>query len=651
MNEFFRLRARVFTRLSVSALFVLSLACTSVNAQNVLQEINPLVVVGSRVEQPLQGVLPSVSVIQRFDIEKSQAGDLSELLMGQPGMEFSRSGGPGSPIFVYMRGASSTQTLVLVDGIPFSSEGAIGGSSPLETIPMSQIERIEILRGNASALYGPGAMGGVIQIYTRQFEPNKLTPYASVTYGRYNTSDVLVGFGTGTESTKYNLSVGKKESKGFEAISHAAYPALPINPSSNGFKGDHFSFALDHIVSSTQKIGFKALQSETLSSFDNPYANSADERWSNNARTQLLQIYSNHRMSSDWQANFTLSQSNVVQRTLVDALPEMHYGTLSSTQNVLRWNNIYAINASHVGSFGYEFKESHLNSQRNDWVTDERLPLIRSTQKKRAYAGLTSSYGRISTQTNLSYEMLPSGVNGATYLLGAGYQINPTYKATMTRSTAIQSPTVGQLNDVTQGGNGALGSEKSTSTELGLQFADKKSTARAVLFVVNYDKLIASGTAVVDDPYWGGVQGIKKLVNVNNAHNTGVELSATQTYDRWRFDTNLTHQTLIYENTTTRVLNKSRNLGSVDVSYALTGFTTIGGRMFATSSRSTYAPNDVIVPTAGYGVMKIYMRHKIDDEWSAGLMLDNVFNREYFQVAGFSNPGRSVFVNLAYRAK
>lgn len=647
MKKSIRHRARV----CVPALSVLSLVASPVFAQNSQQEINPLVVIGSRVEQHLQAVLPSVSVLEKSDIEKSQAGDLSELLMGQPGMEFSRSGGPGSPIFVYMRGSSSTQTLVLIDGIPFGSEGAIGGSSPLETIPISQIDRIEILRGNASALYGPGAMGGVIQIYTRKSESNKLTPYASASYGRYNTSDLLLGFGAGTDVTKYNLSVGKKESKGLEAISHAAYSTLPINPSKNGFKGDHFSLALDHEVSSTHKIGFKVLDSETLSSFDNPYANFASEKWSNNSKTHLLQGYSNHRFTSDWQSNFTLSQSSVSQETLVDALPEMHYGQSTSSQKIFRWNNTYVINSSHVGAFGYEYKESKLNSQRDDWGTGQRLGLISATEKNRLYAGVTSNFGSVSTQTNLSYEMLPSGVKGATYLLGAGYQINPKYKATISRSTAIQSPTVGQLNDITQGGNTALGPEKSTSTEVGLQYAEQQRLLRVVLFVVDYDRLIASGTSEVDDPFWGGVQHVKKLVNVRDAHNSGFELSASQTSDRWRLGANFTHQTPVYENTTTRVLNKSRNLGALDASYALSGLTTIGGRIFATSSRSTYAPNDEIVPTAGFGVTKIYLRRIVDDQWTAGVMLDNVFNRQYFQVAGYNNPGRSVFMNLTYRAK
>jgi vitamin B12 transporter len=648
MKKSFAVRVRVVA----PALSLVGLACASVSAQTTSNPINPVVVIGSRNEQNLQDVLPSVSVLQRADIEKSHAGDLSELLMGQPGIEFSRTGGPGSPISVYMRGASSAQTMVLVDGIPFNSEGAIGALSSLEAIPVSQVERIEILRGNASALYGPGAMGGVIQIFTRKASADKFSPYANLTYGRYNTMDTLVGFGLGEGSTTYNFSVGRKESKGFEAISHATFPSLLINPANNSHKADSFALSVEREISSAHRLGFRALESEALTSFDNPYAGSTSENWSNSSRTQLLQIYSKNRMSSDWRSNLSLSQSNVTQRTLVDDAPEMHYGISKSSQNIFRWDNTYILDASHVGSFGYELKTSGLDSQRDDWTTNQRLSLARTAQKKRSYVGLNSNYGRLTIQTNASYEMLPNGVDGTTFLLGAGYQIDPNYKITMTRSTAIQAPTVGQLNDVTQGGNSALGSEKSTSTELGLQYASDKTTARAVAFIVDYDRLIASGTTYVDDPYWGqGGRNIKKLVNVRNAHNTGFELSASHTYASWRLGSSFTHQTLVYEADTTPVLNKSRNIGSVDVSYLWSGKTTVGWRTFVSSSRQTYDPNDSIVPTAGYGLTKVYARTSLNDEWTAGLTVDNLFDKKYFQVAGFNNPGRSLFVNLTYRAK
>ena len=197
------IRARAFA----PALSVLSLAVAAA-VQVQAQELNPVVVVSNRVNEQLSDALPSVSVIQKSDIEKFRYSDLYELLSGQPGMQLSRSGGTGNPTSVFMRGANSTQTLVLVDGIPFASQGAIGASSPLEAIPLAHVERVEILRGNASSVYGPGAAGGVIQIFTQSPTVSTEGVDAKVDVGSMNSRALQT-------SIRKNLEEGKKNIEGY----------------------------------------------------------------------------------------------------------------------------------------------------------------------------------------------------------------------------------------------------------------------------------------------------------------------------------------------------------------------------------------------------------------------------------------------------
>lgn len=139
-------------------------------------EINPVEVTATRMEQKLSNAIPAISVITKEEIVRSNAGDISELLAGHAGIEFARNGGIGAPISIYMRGSGSTQTMVLVDGIPFSSQDATGGSSPIYMIPLNQIDRVEIMRGNAAAVYGSGAMGGVINLITSSKDVRGLIP-------------------------------------------------------------------------------------------------------------------------------------------------------------------------------------------------------------------------------------------------------------------------------------------------------------------------------------------------------------------------------------------------------------------------------------------------------------------------------------------
>jgi vitamin B12 transporter len=228
------IRARAFA----PALSVLSLAvAASVQAQGI--EVNPVVVSATRMEQPLSEVLSSVSVITRQDIEKSQAPTLVDLLQGESGVEYGRNGGPGSQTSIFLRGQESKSLVVLVDGVRTQTDG--GGFLTVTDMPLSQIERIEILRGNAGALYGDAAIGGVINIYTRQGKGSPKA-YGSIGYGSKNTSDLNVGFGGSNVGYNFDMNAGVKSSKGFTAMD----PALSnrVNADRDGYSSQYFGAKL-----------------------------------------------------------------------------------------------------------------------------------------------------------------------------------------------------------------------------------------------------------------------------------------------------------------------------------------------------------------------------------------------------------------------
>jgi len=192
-------------------LTALSLAVvTSVQAQSI--EINPVVVSASRIEQPLSEVLSSVSVITRADIDKAQASTLADLLQGEAGYEFGRNGGPGTTTSFFLRGEESRNVVVLIDGVK-SQIDSIGAIQTTD-FPLNQIERVEILKGNASALYGNAAVGGVINIITRR---NKGAPkaYGNLSAGSYKTTGAFAGYGGTLEDLNFDLNMGHDKSVGF----------------------------------------------------------------------------------------------------------------------------------------------------------------------------------------------------------------------------------------------------------------------------------------------------------------------------------------------------------------------------------------------------------------------------------------------------
>jgi vitamin B12 transporter len=255
-------------RFAVPVLSILSLAFgASLRAQSI--EINPVVITGARLEQPLSQVLTSVSVITRQEIEKSQSPTLADLLQGEAGFEFGRNGGPGTTTSFFLRGQNSINAVVLIDGVR-SQVDSLGSLQVLD-VPLSQIERIELLRGNASALYGDAAIGGVISITTRH---GKGTPaaYGSVSYGSRNSVDASVGYGGKSEDYRFNVQAGIKKTDGFSAINTQQQPTA--NPDRDGYSGEFMSARVEKMLSPDATVGVRWLGDRSTAETDNAWASS-----------------------------------------------------------------------------------------------------------------------------------------------------------------------------------------------------------------------------------------------------------------------------------------------------------------------------------------------------------------------------------------
>ncbi|MEP6557977.1 MAG: TonB-dependent receptor plug domain-containing protein, partial [Burkholderiales bacterium] len=176
--------------------------CFQAQAQ-VPPTLGETVVTANRTPQPLAEVLADVSVIDNATIERSGARGVADLLGRLPGIEFARNGGPGTATSVFLRGAESRHTLVYVDGVRIDSQ-ATGGAT-WETIPLALVDRIEVLRGSAAAIYGSDAIGGVVQIFTKKGE-GVPKPFISIGGGTYRTAQVEAGVSGGTDRIDYAIS-------------------------------------------------------------------------------------------------------------------------------------------------------------------------------------------------------------------------------------------------------------------------------------------------------------------------------------------------------------------------------------------------------------------------------------------------------------
>ncbi|MDB5895439.1 MAG: TonB-dependent receptor, partial [Rhodoferax sp.] len=210
----------------------------SAKAQTGPATLRATVVTATRTAQDITSLVADVSVVDREAIERSGAIGVADLLARLPGVEVARNGGQGSNTSVFLRGAESRFTAVFIDGIRVDSQ-ATGGMS-WEQLPLARIERIEVLRGPAAAVYGSDAVGGVVQLFTRRGE-GPAAPVVGIGIGSRGTRTAEAGVSgstgaagsTGTVAVgvvDYALGISKERSDGFNAR-----PIATANPDDDGY--------------------------------------------------------------------------------------------------------------------------------------------------------------------------------------------------------------------------------------------------------------------------------------------------------------------------------------------------------------------------------------------------------------------------------
>ena len=621
------IRARAF----VPALSVLSLAvAASVQAQGI--EINPVVVSATRMEQPLSQVLSSVSVITRADIDKSQSATLADLLQGEAGFEFGRNGGPGSTTSFFLRGQESKSVVVLIDGVRSQIDG--NGSLTLTDVSLSQIERIEVLRGNAGALYGESAIGGVINIITKS---GKGAPraYGSTKVGSYKTGAVDVGYGGSIEDASFDVNAGYQEVAGFSAMTPVGQSR--VNPDRDGYRNRFIGARADKRIDSTLKVGIRANMKESWADYDNSYSpdiNTDDHQIK--VKTDVVGFFAQKSVSNSWVTSLDLTGANYSYDTYKNgAIPAN--GKYKGHQDGLRWSNVYQISSSSALNFGVDIsKETYSQSSSSGYDMTRNLTGY--------YGGVTSKLGQWSLQANarhdaLSVDRVTQSASGNksyssdNYLLGVGFQLNDQWRLTSTASTGFRAPTAGELYGF--GGNQNLKPETHHSEELGLVYSQADALMRLVYFQSRTQDAISYANST--------------YLNVGEMQNKGYELTG-----RTEFMGNAVKGSLVLQdpwNVTGNYLpgRRAKRYGSIDVSRWIQAHE-VGVKVFASSERANFSMAESSMLT-GYSTVAFYVSRKIDADWIARVKVENAFNRHYELAGGYNTPGRGIYATLQYQPK
>lgn len=579
-----------------------------------------IVITGSRSAETVDETLAPVTVLSREQIETRQVNTVEEALAGVPGLTVSNNGGLGKLSTIHLRGTESDQVLVLVDGVKIGS--ATTGIAALQNIPLAQIEKIEVVRGPRSSLYGSEAIGGVIQIFTRKGREG-FHPEFEVGAGSHATYKGDVGASGGNGRGWYRVNVSGIESEGFNACRGKPFPdgagCFTYEPDDDGYRNRAVSLNGGLTVNERLTLDAHFLQSDADTEYDGSFTNESE------AVQQVLGLNADVKISESWDLLLKAGRSE-------DDLDDFLGGEFKSRFDTTRDQ--------------FSVQTDIRTRGRGDWVVgadylrDKVDSTTAYTVDSRDDTGLFAQYrtllGGHDLQLSLRNDDYQDFGSETTGNLAVGHALNDYLRLTAAYGTAFRAPSFNELYYPISG-NQNLDPESSQSIDLGI--AGSRGAARwsVNLFRTEIDDLIAYD--VSED----------KVNNVDQARITGLELAASNRLGDWVLSGALT--LLDVENrgrdafrgnelprraATSGRIDLDRQLGKLLLGASLVG----QGRSYDDLGNSRRLD--------GFTVVDLRAEYALSGPWTLAAKIGNVFDKDYETAAFYNQDGINGMLTVRY---
>ncbi len=556
--------------------------------------------------------IAATTVFERTDIERLQVNTAEELLRRATGVNLINNGGPGKSTSLQIRGSNDKHVLVMIDGVRVGS--ATSGVAALQNLPVEQIERIEIVRGPRSSLYGSEAIGGVVQIFTRK-GGDGLTPYFSTTVGSRQHRAGTAGLSGGDDNAWFNLGVSSLDTEGYDArpsreVDHDGYRELSANLSG----GYRFANGL--------LLDANLLQVESHNDYDSGNKANADSVLS------AYGVRAKYSPVSFWDVTLQVGHSEDKNENFKDSTFDTRYDTRRDSAS---WQNDFALSENQLLTVGYDWQQDSISSS-VDYPEDSRYN-----------HGLFAQYllhaGRHEWQLGLRHDDNEAYGEHTTGSVGYGYALTDSISLTSSYGTAFSAPTFNQLYFPGYG-NPAIQAETSRNIEVGLRGQHRWGSWSANAFRNDIDDMIASVR----------VGGVSMAENVDKARITGLELEVLTQQLGWNWQANLTLQDPENRSSSAnddlllrRVPEQIFNL-DVDRRFGRIG---LGASVHAEGRRWDNATNTSDLH--GYNTVELRAEYWLSHAWRVQARVSNLFDNEYETAATYTQPGRAGYLTLRYQ--
>lgn len=605
---------------TIAAAFPLSAAAQQPRTEATL---SPVQVTSSRTPQPARDVLADNVVITSDEIAASGYKNLDELLQQKRSIEISRNGGPGTNASLFLRGASNAQNVVLIDGVRVASS-SVGGTT-WSALPLSQVDRIEIVYGPRSTIYGADAIGGVVQIFTRKGE-GPLRFNADLGAGSYGTRTIeggLSGATGGEHSVHYSFNLGREKSTGFSATTPDNL--FSYNPDRDGYTRESASGQLGMKLAEGHEIGLRFLQSRLDAQFDN-----GDTRYDDRTITDIgaYSVYSRNRLLPNWTSLLQLSRGVDKSRT-----PSDFGDAIGNTrQDTVTWQNDITLGPDLLQLL-LERRIEHVDTSDQGVSGSRATNSLAAVYQLRRGAHLASASVRNDDSTQYGSETTGS--------VAYGYRLTEALRVNGSVGTSFRAPSYNELY-YPKYGVPTNRPESGKNVEAGVYYEKGNDRFSAVYYRNRVTDLLVYA---VPCPVSPAFYNFGCAYNVNEALLTGVTLGASTRMGAFTLRGSLDFQDPRDETTDKLLARRARRHGLLALDYQagplLAGVETrFSGKRFDDTANTR--------ELAGYALLNLYASYTINRDWSAYARWNNVLDKDYRLANGYATPGSNVFVGVRY---
>lgn len=582
--------------------------------------LDPVVVTATRTPETADETLASVTVVDRQEIERLQARTVADALRGIPGLGISNSGGPGQPTSFFLRGSDSDHVLVLIDGVKVGSPTL--GVAPFQDFPIDQVERIEVVRGPRSSLYGSEAIGGVIQIFTRK-GGGPLTPRASLGGGSYGTTNASMGLSGGGEQGWFDLSGRFEDSSGFNACTGKPFVGgcFVDQPDRDGLSNRAGHVRAGYRFQDLAELDLHWLRSGTHTDYDGgPFGGN---------RSQTNQQIAGGKLVGHPLPDWTLTLSGGRSWDDLQVFFEQHFvDRFDTTRDTLSWQNDIQLGDDQLLTAGLDWQNDRVDSTL-DYTLDAR-------RNRGLFTEYQGGFGNHSIKLSARHDHNEQFGGHHSGDLAWGYRLSNDWRLTASYGTAFKAPT---FNDLYYPffGNPNLEPETSQSLEIGISGGMEDGAWSLNLYQTRIEELIAFD-AVALHP-----------ANIDTARIRGIEAVLSARVQGWDLNTNLTLLDPVNRssgpNQGNQLPRRPRQSLRLDLDRSF-GDLSLGGTL--------YAVGQSFDDLANRFVLDPYLRVDLRAEYRLGAALclqarlENLLDADYETAAFYNQPGRALYFTLRY---